>query len=36
MLIHKIWNEAEDPQAMVLNEMEIWVQVHDIPKDFMS
>lgn len=36
MLIYKQQKEGEDPQEMELNEMEIWVQIHDIPKGFLS
>ena len=36
MLVYKQLKEAEDPQMMELYEVEIWVQVHDVPKGFNS
>lgn len=36
MLVYKQVKEAEDPQLMELNEVEIWVQVHDVPQGFNS
>ncbi|KAL8133796.1 hypothetical protein AgCh_009020 [Apium graveolens] len=36
MLVYSQLKEAEDPHLMALNEMDIWVQVHDIPKGFIS
>lgn len=34
MLVYKQVNETEDLQTMELNEVEIWVQVHDVLKGF--
>lgn len=36
MLIYKQVQETEDPHAIQLDEVDIWVQVHDIPKGFIS
>lgn len=36
MLIYKQVTEMEDLQVVDLNEVEIWVQVHDVPKGFIS
>lgn len=36
MLVYKRLNETEDPHTIILNEMDIWVQIYDIPKGFIS
>lgn len=35
-LVYKQVNGTEDLQTMELNKVEIWVQVHDVPKGFIS
>lgn len=36
MLVYKQVQETEDPHLVSLNEVDIWVQVHDIPSGFIS
>lgn len=36
MLVYKQMKETDDPQLVTLNEVDIWVQVYDIPKGFIS
>lgn len=35
-LVYKRMIETEDPQEIQLNDMDIWVQVYDIPRGFIS
>ena len=35
LVYHQVQNE-EDPGQVALNAMDIWVQIHDIPKGFIS
>ncbi|KAL8089958.1 hypothetical protein AgCh_039427 [Apium graveolens] len=36
MLIYKQVQELEDPHTVLLKEADVWVQIHDIPKGFVS
>lgn len=36
MLVYKQLSEGEDPKEVMLNEVDIWVQVYDIPKGLIS
>ncbi|XP_074351468.1 uncharacterized protein LOC141690579 [Apium graveolens] len=36
MLVYKQILENEDPKEVMLNEIDIWVQIYDIPKGFVS
>lgn len=36
MLIYKQVSDNEDPKEVMLNEVDIWVQLYDIPKGFVS
>lgn len=36
LLVYHKMQEMEDAHQVVLNEVEVWVQVHDIPKGFIS
>lgn len=36
MLVYKQVQESEDPSIVQLNEIDVWVQVHDIPNGFIS